>query len=159
MHLLQEQLNQQGYAHQVINASISGDTTRNALGRLAPLLQTHKPDIVIVELGGNDGLRGLSLLAMRNNLRRIISSAQQSGAEVLLLGIDIPSNYGPAYVNKFASIYTDLADDLDASLAPSFLQNVGDNLSLMQRDGIHPTADAQNLLLKNVFPSLKPLLD
>jgi acyl-CoA thioesterase-1 len=156
--LLQNHLVEEGYPHRVANESISGDTTRSALNRLSPALERHRPEVVIVELGGNDGLRGLSLKAMRGNLAQIIERAQGVKARVLLLGMRLPPNYGPAFSARFQDIYEDLASEYGVSLVPFFLEGVGDNFDLMQADGIHPNAEAQPRLLQNVLPKLVPLL-
>jgi acyl-CoA thioesterase-1 len=155
--LLQQKLQRQDYKYQVVNASISGDTTRSALSRLAAATQS-RPAILIVELGGNDGLRGLSLSDMKKNLRRIIDHGQQQGAKVLLLGMQIPPNYGPLFTQRFAQTYAQLAHDTSSSLVPFFLAGLQDSPRHYQRDQIHPNASAQPLLLKNVWPQLQPLL-
>ncbi|MFD2190644.1 arylesterase [Pistricoccus aurantiacus] len=142
----------------VVNASISGETTSGGATRLPKLLRQHDPDIVLLELGGNDGLRGLPPTQMHDNLAQMIEASQQAGAEVLLLGIDIPPNYGAAYREAFTGVYRDLADQYDLSLVPFLLEGVALNDALMQNDGIHPTADAQPKILDNVWPTLEPLL-
>lgn len=142
----------------VVNASISGETTSGGAGRLPDLLAEHDPDIVLLELGGNDGLRGLPLGQMRANLAGMIEASQQAGAEVLLLGIQIPPNYGQAYAQAFRRIYRELADEHDVPLVPFLLEDVALDAGLMQDDGIHPTAEAQPRILDNVWPALKNLL-
>lgn len=143
---------------QVINASISGETTSGGLQRFTELLGQQQPDIVLIELGGNDGLRGLSPNQMQANLANMIEQSQDAGAQVLLLGIDIPPNYGQAYREAFTSVFYSLAEEYDVSLVPFLLENIALNDALMQSDGIHPTADAQPIILENVWPELKPLI-
>ncbi|MDF2182620.1 arylesterase [Neptuniibacter sp. CAU 1671] len=157
--LLEKRLQQEGYDVSVTNASVSGDTTQNGIARLKPLLAQNTPDIVVIELGGNDGLRGMPPLLIRRNLQKLIDMAEDAGAQVLLLGIQIPTNYGPAYTRQFTSIYPDLAEDNDIPLVPFFLQGVALKPELMQQDGIHPNADAQPYLVDAVWPHLTPLLD
>ena len=156
--LLQQRLTRQGYPHAVVNASISGDTTAGGRARLPAALKRHRPQIVILELGGNDGLRGLSLRETRANLEAMIKAAQAAGARVLLVGIHLPPNYGPEYTGKFHAIYRDLARAYNAALAPFLLEGVALSPGLMQPDGIHPRAAAQPRLLDNVWPYLEPLL-
>lgn len=156
--LLQDYLQQHEPAFSVVNASISGDTTGNGLSRLPSVLQRHQPTIVILELGGNDGLRGLSLKEMKQNLSRMIALSQQQGAQVLLLGVQIPPNYGSRYSDAFHNIYHELARQYGIPLVPSLLQSIGGNHELMQDDGIHPTAGAQSIMLQNVLPQLIPML-
>ena len=142
----------------VINASISGETTAGALVRLPALLHKHQPSVLVVELGGNDALRGLAPAQLRGNLERILALADGAGARVLLLGIDIPPNYGPAYRERLRRTYVELAASHDAGLVPFFLDGVALQPGLMQADGLHPTAAAQPRLLDNVWPVLEPLL-
>lgn len=156
--LLQQRLKEEGYADQVVNASITGDTSANGRARLEPLLAANKPDLLIVELGGNDGLRGQPPAQLQQNLTWIIDRAQQSGARVLLLGVPLPPNYGAAYINAFSRVYQQVASEQQVPLVPSLLDGVGGVAPLMQEDGIHPRAEAQPRLLENVWPSLKPLL-
>ncbi len=156
--LLQQRLSKQGYPHAVVNASISGDTTAGGRTRLPAALKRHRPQIVILELGGNDGLRGLSLRETRANLEAMIKAAQSAGAQVLLIGIHLPPNYGPEFTGKFHAIYRDLARAYNAALAPFLLEGVALSPGLMQPDGIHPRAAAQPRLLDNVWPYLEPLL-
>mgnify|MGYP000412061668 CR=1 FL=1 len=143
---------------QVVNASISGETSSGAAARLPELLRQHQPDIVVLELGGNDGLRGLPPGQFAANMADMVEASQAAGAEVLLLGIDIPPNYGQAYRDAFTAVYTRLADDYDLPLVPFLLEGVALDESLMQADGIHPTAAAQPRILDNVWPQLAPLL-
>tara|TARA_B100000929_G_scaffold237459_1_gene194260 strand:- start:490 stop:1242 length:753 start_codon:yes stop_codon:yes gene_type:complete len=144
---------------QVVNASISGETTSGGAQRFADIIGQRQPDIVLLELGGNDGLRGLPPAQMRANLATIIEQSQQAGAEVLLLGIDIPPNYGQAYRDAFTGVYHSLAQEYELSLVPFLLEDIALNQQLMQSDGIHPTADAQPIILDNVWPALEPMLE
>ena len=156
--LLQQRLKSENLPHRVINASISGETTNGGLSRLAQALDAHKPKIVIIELGANDGLRGLPLDLMRKNLSRMIDTSLQAKARVLLLGMELPPNYGPRYTREFAKIFTELAKENNTSVAPFLLAGVATKSELMQNDGLHPTAAAQNTLLNTVWTHLLPLL-
>jgi acyl-CoA thioesterase I len=156
--LLQKRLDSQGYGYNVVNASVSGETTTGGLQRLPRALEAHRPEIVVLELGGNDGLRGLPLDTTRANLARMVELSRAAGAQVLLLGIYIPPNYGPRYADAFARIFTDLAEQKQLRLVPFFLQNVALDDRYMMEDGIHPNVAAQPLLLENVWPELRPLL-
>jgi acyl-CoA thioesterase-1 len=156
--LLGRRLRSEGYGYRVVNASISGDTTTGGLRRLPRALATHKPRIVIIELGGNDGLRGTPIAVLRRNLDQMIVLAQQAGARVILAGIQIPTNYGGPYTKAFAGVYPELARQHRLPLIPFFLENVALDPQLIQADGIHPTAEAQPKLLANVWPVLKPEL-
>ena len=156
--LLQERLDTGGYPYQIVNASISGDTTASARARLPNALASHKPAVVLLELGGNDGLRGLSLAAMKNNLAEMISSAQAAGAQVLLIGVQLPPNYGPRYTERFRSVYHELARAYALTLLPSLVDGIGTEQELMQADGIHPNAAAQPLIRDRVWDALAPLL-
>jgi acyl-CoA thioesterase-1 len=158
VNLLQQRLNAQGLDYQVVNASISGDTSAGGLARLGPLLSEHKPALVVVELGGNDGLRGQPPAQLQQNLAGIIAQSQASGARVLLLGMQLPPNYGARYNQLFTQVYAQLAVSEKIALVPFFLEGVGGVPLLMQGDGIHPTAAAQPRLLDNVWPQLQPLL-
>jgi len=142
----------------VINASVSGETSGGGLARLPALLSKHKPDVVIIELGGNDGLRGQPINIMQDNLQAMITASQTVGADVLLAGMQIPPNYGPRYTKQFKETYVKLAEKNNISLVPFLLENVAAQSNLIQRDGIHPTAEAQPIILKNVLPVLMPLL-
>ena len=153
--LLNQKLQQEGYPHTVINGSISGDTTTQGLLRLPTLLEQHDPEIVIIELGGNDALRGTPPNAIKRNLSKLIDTSKRSGAEVLLLGIQIPPNYGQRYAQAFFDNYAQLANEKKVKLVPFFLENVGGNDELMQDDGIHPNVTAQPILLENVWPQLE----
>ncbi|KKN94070.1 hypothetical protein LCGC14_0191010 [marine sediment metagenome] len=143
----------------VINASISGETTSGGAQRFADIIGQRQPDIVLLELGGNDGLRGLAPTQMQANLAAMIEQSQDAGAQVLLLGIDIPPNYGQAYRDAFTGVYHTLAEEYDVPLVPFLLEDVALESTLMQSDGIHPTADAQPIILDNVWPALEPLLE
>lgn len=156
--LLQKRLNKEGYAYRVHNASITGETTAGAKVRIMELLQEYRPEIVIIELGGNDGLRGLSLAEVESNLDRIIFHARQCRAQVLLIPMQLPTNYGPVFNRKFTKIYRDLAARHDITLGTFILEGIGDNSDLMQEDGIHPTAPAQTVMLENIWPDLQNLL-
>lgn len=156
--LLEQRLSEQGLHYRVINASISGETTTGGRARFLPLLQRYSPSIVILELGANDGLQGASLTTMQANLSAMIQQAQQVGADVLLLGMRIPPNYGKPYTEKFHQVYLDLAKTHSVALVPFFMEGVGGNPELMQADGIHPTAPAQSRLLTNVWEELSKLL-
>ena len=156
--LLQRRLRQEGYGYRVINASVSGETTTGGLSRLPRALRLHAPAIVVLELGGNDGLRGLPLETTRQNLTRMAELSTASGARVLLLGMKIPPNYGTRYTKGFERIFNDLAKRYQLPLVPFFLEKVALNTQLMQADGIHPTAAGQPLMLDSVWPTLKPLL-
>jgi acyl-CoA thioesterase-1 len=156
--LLQQRLRSQGYGHRVVNASSSGETTGGALARLPRALQLHRPAVVVVELGGNDGLRGLPVAEVRANFERIVALSRAAGARVLLLGMRIPPNYGPRYTREFEALYGELAQRLSLPLLPFFLDGIALDDQLMQNDGIHPTAAAQPRLLEAVWPVLEPLL-
>lgn len=159
VNLLAERLVEHNPSYAVINASISGETTSGGRARLGELLTEHRPDWVILELGGNDGLRGFPLKVTEQNLEQMVAMAQAAGARVLLLGMQLPPNYGVAYTRAFSAIYQRIADSRDALLVPFFLQGVGGHRELMQRDGIHPTAAAQPTLLQNVWSVLAPALE
>ena len=156
--LLEQRLEREGHDDRVVNASISGDTSAGGQARLPALLTEHKPDVVIVELGGNDGLRGQLPAQLKQNLAGMIDSAKTAGAKVLLLGMKLPPNYGKRYTDAFAEVYTQLAAEKQIALVPFFLEGVGGNPQWMQADGLHPAAAAQKRLLDNVWPVLKPLL-
>jgi acyl-CoA thioesterase-1 len=156
--LLEKRLAEQGYEHRVVNASISGDTSAGAAARLPALLAEHRPSLVIIELGGNDGLRGQPPEQLQQNLAAMIDGSRASGAEVLLLGMRLPPNYGVRYTTAFAQVFTRLAEEKQVSLVPFFLEGVGGVSGMMQRDDLHPAADAQPILLENLWPTLQPLL-
>ncbi len=156
--LLQTRLKEQEYGYQVVNASVSGETTAGGLTRLPRALMLHQPKIVILELGGNDGLRALPIAQMRSNLVRMIDLSTAAGAQVLLLGMRIPPNYGPDYTEQFRLCYTEVARDKKLPLVPFLLNGIALTPNLMQADGIHPDELGQPLLMANIWPSLKPLL-
>lgn len=156
--LLHERLQEQGYNYRVINASISGDTTRGAMTRLEQVLNRTPPDIAVIELGGNDGLRGLSLQEMQRNLTDIIHKFKRAGSRVLLVPMQLPPNYGPAYIERFRNIYRQLAEEDHVILGRFILKGIADNPRLMQDDGIHPRAEAQELMLDNIWPQLESML-
>ncbi len=156
--LLQTRLRTQEYGYQVVNASVSGETTAGGVARLPRALTLHQPKIVILELGGNDGLRALPIAQMRANLVRMVDLAAASGAKVLLLGMRMPPNYGPDYTEQFRLCYTDLARDKKLPLVPFVLNDIALHPNLMQADGIHPNELGQSPLLANVWTALKPLL-
>ena len=156
--LLQRQLDAEHYPCTIVNASISGDTTANARARLDQTITRHQPAIVILELGGNDGLRGLSLAAMKENLAAMISTARQSGAQLLLVGVELPPNYGKHYTDKFRAVYRELASEHQVALLPSLVDGIGTRAELMQADGIHPNGRAQALIAARVREELQPLL-
>jgi acyl-CoA thioesterase-1 len=155
--LLGKKLRQEGLPVRVINAGVSGDTTAGGLSRLSWLLNQH-PDVVVVALGGNDGLRGLPVEEADHNLREIVRRCQAAGARVLLLGLQMPPNYGPEYTSRFAAMYPKIAKDLNAALLPFMLSGVGGVHGLNQADGIHPTAAGQEIVAKNVLPELEKLV-
>jgi acyl-CoA thioesterase I len=156
--LLQERLQERKYGHRVVNGSISGETTGGGLARLPAQLASSQPDIVILELGGNDGLRGLPVPAIRDNLQQMIELSQQAGAQVLLVGIQIPPNYGPRYTGPFYAQYEELAERYQTELIPFLLDGIAEHPQWMQDDGIHPTAEAQPMILDIVWPVLELML-
>ncbi len=158
VHLLDERMRQEGFEHRVVNASISGDTSAGGAARLPALLTEHQPQLVIVELGGNDGLRGLPPGQLQQNLASMIDASRGAGAKVLLLGMRIPPNYGERYTTAFAKVFDEVAADKNVPLVPFLLEGVGGVDKLMQDDGVHPAVEAQPQLLENVWPTLKPLL-
>jgi acyl-CoA thioesterase-1 len=158
VHLLELRLKQNGRSFRILNSSISGDTTQGGLSRLPRLLESYKPEIVIIELGGNDGLRGINPGVTRDNMKRMINHSQHSGARVLLAGIRLPPNYGVAYLEQFESIYADLAGEYDTLLVPFFMDGVVFTPGLLQADGIHPNEKGQPVLLENIWKVLGPEL-
>jgi acyl-CoA thioesterase-1 len=156
--MLGAKLKAQGYGDDVVNASVSGETTAGGLARLPRALSIHHPAIVILELGGNDGLRALPVAEMRANLSKMIDLGVAAGSKVLLLGMRIPPNYGPQYTEAFAGAYADLAREKHVAVVPFLLSGVAQNPDLMQADGVHPNGTAQPKLLDNVWPALVPLL-
>jgi acyl-CoA thioesterase-1 len=159
VNLLQQRLNSQGYRHQVANASISGETSSGGLSRIATALRQHRPSLVILELGANDGLRGLPVAEMRHNLASIIEYCRRQGAHVLLVGMRIPPNYGPRYTREFSDSYLQLAKQYRLPLVEFLLDGVAGQRPLIQDDGLHPAAHAQPMLLDNVWKKLQPMLD
>lgn len=159
VNLLQQQLDQEHpKQHKVINASVSGETSSGALARLPKLLQTHRPNIVVIELGGNDGLRGQPPQMIQNNLAQLIGLSQKAQAKVVLLGMKLPPNYGTAYNTAFENNYKILSQRYKVPLTSFFMQGVAGNNNLMQADRIHPNAKAQATLLKNAYPTIKSAL-
>ncbi len=154
VNLAQNELKEQNNDIKFVNASISGDTTSGGLSRLPEALDRFEPDLVIIELGGNDGLRGYSLKDMRENLTAMVQISEAAGASVLLLGMQIPTNYGAAYTRRFAAIYQKVADATGAALVPFFLEPIATERDYFQRDGVHPTADAQPLLVDHIMNAL-----
>lgn len=157
--LLRERLEERGFAEAVVNASVSGDTTAGGLARLPRLLEEHNPELVIIELGGNDGLRGLPPSNMQQNLSTMIERSQQAGADVIVLGMMIPPNYGLRYTRAFSEVFTQVAAEHDVALVPFLLEGIGDRPQLMQADRIHPTAAAQSKILDNAWPAIDTWLD
>lgn len=155
---LQIRLNQQGFAYRVINASVSGDTTRTGLTRLPAALKQHQPQIVLVALGGNDGLRGFPFSEIEQSLGKILTHIARSGAKPLLVGVRLPPNYGPVYNQQFTELFQRLAKQYQVPLVPKLLAGIDDQGELMQPDRIHPTAAAQTRILENVWPVLQPML-
>lgn len=156
--LLQQRLKKEGYGHRVVNASVSGETTDGGLARLDRALATHKPGIVVLELGGNDGLRGLPVSRVEANLGLLITKSRAAGAEVLLLTVQMPTNYGPQYTSKYQQIYDDLRTRYKVGVAALMGPELALDLTYFLPDGIHPNARAQPLLLDNVWGQLTPLL-
>ncbi|HSZ06923.1 MAG TPA: arylesterase [Steroidobacteraceae bacterium] len=156
--LLKTRLNTQGYGYQVVNASVSGETTAGGLARLPRALELHHPKILVLELGGNDGLRALPVAQMRSNLTQMVDLASAAGAKVLLLGMRMPPNYGPQYTEQFAMVFSDLAREKKLPLVPFLLTDIALSPTLLQGDDIHPNAAGQPILVENVWPTLKPLL-
>jgi acyl-CoA thioesterase-1 len=156
--LLQKRLQAQGYVTQVVNASVSGETSGGGVQRLPRALQLHNPSLVILELGANDGLRGLPVSETRANLEKMIGMVRAAGAQILLIGIRMPPNYGPRYTTDFYQMYTDIAQRDHVPLVPFLLESVALNPALMQPDGMHPNARGAPLLLDTVWTQLRPLL-
>ena len=156
--LLQQRLKREGYGYRVVNASVSGETTDGGVQRLKRALDQHHPAIVVIELGGNDGLRGLPVSRVRSNLELLITQSRAAGAEVLLVAIRVPTNYGQRYTTSFKGVYQDLANRYKIGLVPFLSDQVAVDLALFQPDGIHPNAQAQPILLNNLWPQLTPLL-
>ena len=156
--LLQKRLVAEHYPHRVVNASISGDTTASARVRLPALLAQYRPAVTVIELGGNDGLRGGSLEAMKTNLDAMVATVQNAGSRVLLVGMQLPPNYGPAYVHRFAATFEEVASKRKTAVVPFLFEGFAEDDAMFQGDRIHPVAAAQPKLLDNVWPVLKSLL-
>ena len=156
--LLQSRLKQEGYSHRVVNASISGETTQGGVTRIAPALTDFEPDVVILELGGNDGLRGFPPAKIRQNLATMLAAVNDAGATAVLLGIRIPPNYGPRYTQMFEDIYEELAEEYDVPWIEFFMDGVALNGALMQDDGIHPNAEGTRIMTANIYETLKLML-
>lgn len=157
--LAEKMLQDKGHDVQMVNASISGDTTVGGLRRLPDALDRFEPDLLIIELGGNDGLRGYPTSNMRENIQGMATLAQESGAQVLILGMLIPSNYGQAYLQQFAEAFMDAADNTDSFFVPFLLEPIAQDAKYFQSDGIHPTAEAQPLLAEHVMPKMLEILE
>jgi acyl-CoA thioesterase-1 len=156
--MLRERLDAEAYGYEVVNASIAGDTSAGGLARLPRLLADHDPELVVIELGGNDGLRGQPVETLRANLARMIELSQQRGARVLLAGMRIPPNYGPAYTHALAAVYPELAARYGVVLVDFLLDGVALHSELMQHDGIHPNAAGQKIVFENVWRVLPGVL-
>ena len=156
--LLQARLKRKGMDYTVMNASISGETTSGGAARIADVLKTHRPKVVILALGANDGLRGLPPAQMRANLAQMVRASQKAGSRVLLVGMRMPPNYGAAYTREFASVYARLAREHKTAFVPFLLEGVSERRELFQSDNLHPTAAAQPIILDNIWSALAPLL-
>ncbi len=156
--LLGERINAARLAHKVVNASISGETTAGGLARLPAALEAHKPSVIVIELGANDGLRGLPVKAMAANLQAMVDASRKAGAQVLLVGMRMPPNYGPDYTASFEATFRDLAKTRRVRLVPFMMEGFADQRHYFQADGIHPVAEAQPLILDTIWRELKPLL-
>ncbi len=156
--LLEERIRTLGLPHRVVNASVSGDTTAGGLTRLAPLLEREQPEVLVIELGANDGLRGFGFDLIRENLTALVREGRSAGARVLILGVRLPPNYGAAYTEGFQAVFREVADAEGVPLVPQMLAGVAEDRGLMQADGIHPAAAAQPRILDNVWPALESLL-
>jgi len=155
---LQRKLDAMPGEHKVINASISGETTAGGRSRLPQALKAHRPDVVVIELGANDGLRGLPLTDMQANLEAMIDQSRAAGARIVLVGMQLPPNYGPSYADKFRSVFKTVADTRKTAFAPFLLAGFADRREWFQQDGLHPTAEAQPTILANVWTALEPLI-
>lgn len=155
VNLLRQKL---GEGFQIINGSISGETTQGGLSRFSSALETHKPDLIVLELGANDGLRGISPKVTKNNLEQMILQSKQAKADVMLLGMKIPPNYGPIYTEKFEAQFAQLANDYKLPFIPFFLEKIIRDATLFQADRLHPTAEAQPIILESILPTLKKAL-
>lgn len=159
VNLLRQRIRQQDLPYRVVNGSVSGETSSGGLARLPAMLESYQPDVVILELGGNDGLRGLPVSNLKANLLAMVEMIKTSGAQVLLAGIQIPPNYGPRYTEPFYQMFGDIAEQENLALVPFLIDGIPQQPQLMQRDGIHPRAEAQAMILDNVWPTLEPLLE
>jgi acyl-CoA thioesterase I len=157
--LLAQRLDSQGYGYQVVDASVSGETTEGGLSRLPRALRLHHPAVVILELGANDGLRALPVAAIRDNLARMVQLSRAAGARLLLVGIRLPPNYGPRYTQDFAAVFPALANQYHLPLVPFLLEGVALDATRMQEDGLHPNARGEPQVLDTVWPYLRPLLE
>jgi len=157
--LLEKKIQQENWPYQVINGSVSGETSTGGLERLPAMLDSYKPELVVLELGGNDGLRGLPIDLLKNNLRKMIELIHERGAKVLLAGIQIPPNYGPRYAEPFSELFYQIADEDKVELIPFLIDGIPQNPELMQDDGIHPKPEAQSIILENVWYHLLPMLE
>jgi acyl-CoA thioesterase-1 len=157
--LLQTRLNEQGYEHRVINASISGETTEGGATRIDSALQDFSPELIILELGGNDGLRGFPAARMKANLDKIVTRAKSTGASVVLLGIRIPTNYGPRYSTAFENVFRQVSTEFEVQWIEFFMEGIAMNEELLQDDRIHPNAEAQPILLDNAWPIISATLN
>ncbi|MEA3641018.1 MAG: arylesterase [Lamprobacter sp.] len=156
--LLQARIDERGLPHRVVNAAISGDTVAGGLSRLPALLAEHQPAILLIELGANDGLRGFPPAKIEDDLVTLVEQAQAADAQVVLVGLRLPPNYGPAYTERFQRLFAKAAERTGVALVPRLLAGVAEDLALMQADGLHPTAEAQPMILGTVWPVLEPLL-
>jgi len=159
VNLLRQKIQQQELPYRVVNGSVSGETSNGGLARLPAMLDSYQPDLVILELGGNDGLRGLPLPTLKANLLAMVELIKDSGAQVLLAGIQIPPNYGPRYTQPFFELFGDIAEQENLPLVPFLIDGIPQQPELMQNDGIHPRAEAQWMIVDNVWPVLQPLLN
>lgn len=157
--LLEERLRERGLDYRVVNASVSGDTTAGGLTRLGVLLDDQAPAVVVIELGANDGLRGLGFDVIRNNLTTLVELSRAVGSQVVMAGLRLPPNYGAAYTDGFQAVFREVAEAESVPLVQDLLAGVAENWDLMQADGLHPTAEAQPRILDNVWPVLEPLLE
>lgn len=156
--LLEKRLRDDGLPHRVVNLSVSGETTTGGANRIGAALDTHRPEIVVLELGANDGLRGQNLDVMRRNLEKMIDASRRAKARVLLVGMRLPPNYGTAYTGKFQQVYADLAREKKTAFVPFLFEGFAENGAYFQNDGVHPTSEGQTLMLDTVWKGLKPLL-
>lgn len=156
--LLEARLRERGLAHRVVNASISGETTAGGVTRLGTLLEQHHPTILLIELGANDGLRGFGFEVIRDNLTEMIRRGREAGSRVVIAGVRLPPNYGAVYTDGFQAVFREVAESQSVPLIPDLLAGVAEDRSLMQADGLHPTAAAQPIILETVWTILEPLL-